>query len=140
MVQFNNWEEGFRVKEVLNRSYRGTSRYDHFSAHLRGTVYRLSVADRVRWRWNSCYLHHFGEDRALQTSPISGYRIHMVVPVDPVAHAVISLWARFPSFISVPDISMDRGICGAHDFYVGLSCRGVAWRDRRGRDGPVGSQ
>ena len=37
-------------------------------------------------------------------------------------------------FISVPDIS-HSSICGAHDFYVGLSCRGVAWRDRRGRDG-----
>ena len=50
----------------------------------------------------------------------------MVVPVDPVAHVVISVWARLSSFISVPDISLDSSICGAHDFYVGLSCE--VWR------------
>ena len=95
---------GFPIERITDRSHGGSSRYDHISAGLRGTVYCLSVSHRVYRRGNGCYLHHFGEDRALQTDPISGYRIHMVVPVDPVAHAVISVRARLPSFISVPDI------------------------------------
>ena len=72
--------------------------------------YTLSVAHRVRRRWNSCGLRHFGEDRTLQTGSIGRYRVHLVVPVYALAHAFVSLWARFPSPVSIPDISLDRGL------------------------------
>ena len=140
MVQFNAWEEGVRLKELL---------IDLIGAPLGTIVFQLVFAAQYTVYLSliafvgggiAAGLHHFGEDRALQTGPIGRYRIHMVVPVYAFAHAVISLWARLSSFISVPDISLDSGLCRAHDFYVGLSCRSVAWRYRRGRDGPVGGQ
>ena len=94
MVQVNTWEEGTRVKELLIELIGHLWVPSFFSSYLR-SIHRLSVAHRIRW-WGNSWSLLLGQDRALQTNPISGYRIHMAVPVNPVAHAVISLWARFP--------------------------------------------